>query len=330
MALRFLDSFDHYTNLAEKWTASTASIQNGTFRTGIQALSLTPTHNVSLTLDAQQTWIVGFAFNVSGAPNTNSALIQTLDGGTLQGELRLNSDMTFSLLNNTTVVATSTYAPLTNVWHYLEFKHTIASVGGLLEVRIDGAVIATFTGNTQHTGNATANSIQILNSGAGGTVYVDDLYILDGTGAAPNNAYWGDTQIQALVPNGAGNYTQWGTLVGAASHYAAVNEVPPNDDTSYVADATSGHNDSYTFQDLSILSGTINGIQVLMRAREDAAGGPQIKRLYRNAATDNLGAAVTLALSYQYFMEILATDPIAAAAWTVANVNSAEFGAQVV
>ena len=335
MSLRFLDSFDHYTSVLQKWTSQSGSpsIVAGAARTGAAGLLHLGAAGqwVSLTLDSQGTWIIGVAFRMAGPPTASPCnIISTYDGATVQGLVRVNNaDSTLSLLVGAGVVATSSKALLANTYYYIELKHIIANVGGTLEVRVNGEVWITFNGDTQATVNPTANIIRISGFGNAPQSHFDDIYILDGTGGAPNNDYWGDTQIECLVPDGAGFYTAWATLVGAATHWQSVSEIPPDDDISYVADNTVGNNDSYTFGNLSVVSAVISGIQVLIRAREDAAGGPTVKRLYRNGGADNLGVGVALGLTYTYIREIMETDPIAAAAWTVATINSAEFGAQV-
>jgi hypothetical protein len=287
------------------------------------------------TIDNQDTWILGFAFR--GDAIAGRTICQTLDAGTTQGRLRLNGDGTLSVQRGTTTVATSTNSIITNVFYYIEFKHIIDNAAGLLEVRVDGAVWATFTGDTQATANAFANQIALGTTEATLQHYdFDDFYALDGVdqsiadpNSPPNNDYWGNTQIEALLPNGAGNYTEWTALVGAPTHWEAEDEVPPDEDTSYVESATLNHRDTYAFTNLSVVSATINGIQVLMRARETLAGAGNIARMYRNAGADDQGADIALQTSYNYHREIMGGDPIAAGAWTVANINAAQFGARV-
>jgi len=226
------------------------------------------------------------------------------------------------------------------VYYYIEFKHIIDNVAGLLEVRVDGVVWATFTGDTQATGNATADLIRLGSTGdaagAGANIDWDDHYILDGVdqsiadpNSPPNNDYWGNTQIECLVPTAPGNYAEWTTLVGAPTHWQAEDEVPPDEDTSYVESATLDQRDTYNFLNLSVVSATIPGIQILMRARTTLAGADNIARLYRNAGTDDQGADNVLQTSYAYHREILGGDPVAAGPWSVANVNSMEMGAVV-
>jgi hypothetical protein len=335
MSLRFLDSYDHYTNLGQKYTATKgATINAGSARTGIQGLQLSgvASPNATLTLTPQQTWILGFGFRVHGISGSYQTICGVLDAGTEQVSLRVLSDYTLQLSRAGVALATSLYSIMVGLYYFIEFKVRIADVGGIAEVRVNESTWATFNGDTQNTANPTANQIQLGGSGglAAPDLRYDDLYVLDGVGGPPNNDYWGQTQIECLKPNGNGFYTQWATLVGAATHWQAVSEVPPDEDTSYVADSTVGNRDTYTLQDLSLVSAQINGIQVLIRAREDTAAGTAIRRVYRNAGVDNVGPDVILDTGYAYYIrEILETDPVAAGPWTVPNINSAEIGCEV-
>jgi len=285
-----------------------------------------------ITLDDQATWIIGFAIQAGGVESVGfNAFAQTWDGlaNTQQGQFGLNSDATIAVYRGAAEVARSTRSMHAGVWYYVEFKHIIANAGGTLEVRVNEEVWVTFAGDTQATANAFANQIRMHATIAGAQASWDDIYILDGTGAI-NNDYWGDTQVECLLPNGAGFYTELATLVGAATHWQAMNEVPPNDDTSYVADNVVGRRDTFTYTNLSLANCTIKGIQVLIRAREDVAGGVTIARMYRNAGVDNQGADTALNTTYHnWIREIMETDPIAIGAWTVANINAAEFGVRI-
>lgn len=328
MALRRIDGFDHYTTVLQKWTAQNgAVIGAAAARTGAQGMSFGGGGWATLTIDAQGTWVIGVAFRTPAIGLTS--VLVTRDVAANQGSVRLNADGTLSLLRGAAVVATSVLTLLANVFYYVEFKHIILNAGGTLEVRVDGAVWATFAGDTQETVNPTANVIMVGIAGGGLTHHYDDLYILDGTGAAPNNDYQGNSQVEAIVPVGVGNYTEWTTLVGAPTHWQAEDEIPPDEDTSYVESATLDQRDTYVMGNITPASATINGIQVLMRARTTLAGAAEIARLYRNAGVDSQGADIALQTTYNYAIEVLELDPITAAAWTVARINSLEMGAVV-
>jgi len=127
-----------------------------------------------------------------------------------------------------------------------------------------------------------------------------------------------------------GAYTEWLTLFGAASHWQANNEVPPNEDTSYVADAVVNSRDTYEYGNITSLACAIPGIQTLMRAKQVLAGVANVARLYRNAAADYQGADTLLTVNYAYLREVIELDPNAGpGAWVPAAVNSAQFGARV-
>lgn len=76
MALRFIDGFEHYTiptDLSQKWTSysqATTSIPFGSTtgrRADSNALRIRNDLDwVSITLDNQSTWIVGFAMHLFG------------------------------------------------------------------------------------------------------------------------------------------------------------------------------------------------------------------------------------------------------------------------
>lgn len=275
-----------------------------------------------------------------GGIGAQQPIILTYDAGTLQGSVGVKADGTLWLRRGATEVAASILSLLGGIYYYIEFKHIIDDVAGLLEVRVDGAVWATFSGDTQATANATANQIQLSGTppagGGDGNGNWDDLYVLDGVdqsiadpNSPPNNDYWGNTQIQCLVPTAPGNYAEWTTLVGAPTHWQAEDEVPPDEDTSYVESATLDQRDTYNFANLAVVSATIPGIQILTRARTTLAGVANIARLYRRAGVDNQGADVVLQTSYNYQREIMGGDPIAAGVWTVANVNAMEMGGVV-
>lgn len=330
MALRFVDSFDHYTTVSQKWSGDGGGviIDATGARTGIGGIRKSggSAGYIETILDAQGTWIIGLAYKTTDVM-LNEDIIRVKDGTNEQGVLRFVVGGFLALDRGGTQVAITAdpVIPLANVWHYIELKHTIANAGGLLEVRVDGSQVATFTGDTQETGNATADRIRIIMEG--NTVRMDDLYILDGTGGS-NDDYLGDQRVDALLPDGAGAYTEFATLVGAASHYEAVDEADPDDDTSYVEETTVDDRDTFTFANHPLSSASIAGIQVLMRARKNTAGDAKIARLYRRGSDDQ-GSDVALQTSYAYHREIMETDPIAAAPWTPTNINAAEFGVRV-
>jgi hypothetical protein len=152
---------------------------------------------------------------------------------------------------------------------------------------------------------------------------MDDTYLLDTTGSAPQNTFLGPSRIVTPVPTGAGSHTQW-TPTGAASNFQCVNEAPPDGDTTYVADSTPGDLDSYVFGQADG-GATIFAVQTNLYARKDDANTRQIATLVRQGGVDFVGTTFTEAASYSDFTQIYNQDPTGTN-WTPAVFNADEFG----
>lgn len=343
MTLRFCDGFDHYAtaDITEKWTSTTGSPAiNSTAgrRSGGGLLSPNASGsatNVVKTIDAQSTWIVGFAFKASVISGTIRSIVSLLDAGTAQATLKLNNDGTLSAMRSTgngTVLGTTTFALSTGVVYYIEIKVFIHDTTGTFEIKVDGSSKLALTGqDTKQTANGTANQV-LLGADAAitlSTYTYDDVYVCDGTGST-NNDFLGDCRVDAYLPNGNGNSSQLtGSDGNSTDNYLLVDESPPNDDTDYVEHATVGNKDTYAVTDMSHTPSSIFGIQVLANAKKDDAGARSLATVTRSGGTDNDGATQALSTSYVYYAQIRETDPNTSAAWTKTNLNSAEFGVKV-
>ncbi len=126
------------------------------------------------------------------------------------------------------------------------------------------------------------------------------------------------------------NHVTWvvrgaGANPGAAN-WMAVSENPPDDNNSYVTDATVSDQDRYTFP--AIAASQVFAVVVNMRAEKDDAAVRTIRAVTKSGATtaDNGSDFALTQNSYADFQGIFETDPNTSAAWTQAGVNAAEFG----
>ena len=139
-----------------------------------------------------------------------------------------------------------------------------------------------------------------------------------------------------------GSSPSWATTVGATtndgsvrwtliqkpslSNFNFVNEVPPDDNDSYLSDATVNDQDLYTFPPLA--GSSIFAVAVNLRACKDDSGTRSVRALAKSASTtaDN-GTDFALSQSvYADYVGIFETDPNTGVPWTVAGVNAAQFG----
>jgi hypothetical protein len=346
--LRFLDSFDHLTidplsgpplngNALQKWTSKgttgIAVVANG--RNG-QGLKIFPGSAISKTIDQQVTWIIGWAvmFLDTGAqPGPNMLFLANIN--TTLFNLQHNADSTFSLYagNTLNLIGTSSFSTRPNIWYYLEAKVSFSGSNPILctaTFKVDGSTkvsgaaptgvnIANLIAQT-----ATANFISLGSSGSTGGIIIDDVYMFDASGIK-NNDFAGDIEIGVVFPDGD-VLTQWTPNGISGGHFKCVNENPPDGDSTYISDSVAGHDDNFTWQDISSLTGVIKGLQYSAYARKDDEGTRTIKLTIQNA--NALSQQFFLNDDYNYYSTPMDTDSFGAD-WTVASFNAATFGVRL-
>ncbi len=327
MALFFIEGFD--TGDFSRWYENGfGSITTTRFSSGRSASIGSNVSTVGFSPVAQL--FAGFAFNSNaGTRWTNDMLRLFTDAGaTLQLSLSIKSAGVLSLYlggnGGGTLLGTATI-PSTG-WMYLEVSATINSTGGAVVVRLNGVTVISYTGNTKNGGTST--SIDTISfSGSINNYYFDDLYMCDATGTT-NNTFLGDVRVQTLMPNGAGSSTQL-TPTGSASNYVNVSEIPDNTAT-YNSSSTVGQRDTYAMADLVATTNTIYGIQNNIVAWKSDAGTAGIKPSVLTNSTLYYSPTIMLSASpYSYASPVLESNPVTGVAWTAADVNGAEFGAEV-
>jgi len=233
--------------------------------------------------------------------------------------------------DGTTNRATSSFITLNPAeWHVIEvhIKHA-ANPNGVFQVKFDGTQVINYTG----TMSAQSQTNQVFLPGTGNsnnTIYVDDIAVNDlNTGS---DASWiGDGGVlAALVPNGAGNYTD--LLASAGTAYQCIDEIPSNGNTDYVQESTVDKKSTYTMADVAGLptGASIARVWMELSAEQSAAGGDKIATLLRSGTHDDQSADKSLTTAYaRYLSAEYLTDPQDSAAWTSTKVNALEAGAVV-
>jgi hypothetical protein len=333
MSIEHVDSFDHYNNLTNfrrKYDVSstTSGVTSGRF--GGSAASCQNSF-FALTLTAQQTRVVGFAFLFNNPTiSAGTTLCQFTDSGTNQVDVRLTATGQLQVTRNGTQLGISSANVIVGfTWYYIEFKSKIDPTVGTYEVRVNGVTVVSGTGaNTRNTANSSANGVTMGFFANTQGQFVDDLYILNTLGSV-NNDFLGECRILLKAPTGDGASTQWAPSTGV-NHWANVDDNPPNDDTDYNSDANVGDIDLYTYPAVAP-TGLIAGVQTVMCVRKDDAGTRQLSEVCRSGGTNFVGSGVfTMLSTYLMFREIRETDPATGIAWTQSGVNNAQFGAKVI
>lgn len=341
MALLFIESFDHcnISTLGNEWGSTTLFIDPSTSygRFGSKGCLFgggRPLNLFSDKIGTQSTVIIGFAVYftsyVAGMMNTYDAT-----GADYQTSIYLNGDGALYAFRgnagspyNTVLGSSAPSTIVLNRWYYLETKITISNTVGVVQIKLDGTTVLNLTSqDTQNTANANFNRL-VLNA-ANDYMFVDDFYILDTTGSAPTNDFLGDVRVECLYPNGNGNTSN---LVGqdadSTNNYLNVDEIVPNDDTDYNESSTVGDKDTYAFGNLTSTTGSVFGVQISPYSKKTDAGARSICSIARLSTTEVDSSNKTLSASYIYQPDLREAKP-GGGAWTISDVNSAEFGIKV-
>lgn len=333
MTLLLMDGFDNGDRLS-RYPLGTGTQHTSTTRFGYgQAIQCNNSTNLVMPFTASATIFFGFAFNLN---SQNGVIAFFGDGNTTNHvSIVINADGSWSARRGSTtgtILASGAAASLsTTGFHSIEGKITISDTVGVIELRYDGSASPFCNVTSADTKNGGTNvSVDTLllrtgSTGASGGMTVDDFYLLNSSGSAPNNTFLGDVRVMTVLPNGNGNYSQLtGSDGNSTDNYLLVDEATVN--TSDYVGGVSGLKDSYTMENLSVSPTTIFGVQEVAYAAKSDAGAANFKHLLRISSTDYTTSSKVLSTTYTIYLNLRETSPATATAWTESEVNGLEAG----
>jgi len=343
MALRFIDSFNHYTTseFTKKWTNDSGGYNSITTGGRFTNRFYCSGGNGYLgkTLDSKSTWIMGFAWMPASLPTSGGERwpVCAFRNGA-NNEVTLDYEQSGRIIARRgeiggTYVAQSANTFSGGTWYYLEVKVKVHGSTGTIQLRVNGVQDTgiDFTGNTSADGATTADNVWLGGNqyGSTGARSFCDFYLCDTDGSGPTNNWLGDIRVESLFPSGNGT---WSGLVGSDSNqtdnYLLVDETAPAT-ADYVGSSTPGDMDTYTYGSLSGATGTVYGVQILPYAAKTNAGTASTVSVARlSGGTEEDGAAQALSTTPIYMREVRETKP-GGGSWSITDVNGAEFGVKV-
>jgi hypothetical protein len=228
-------------------------------------------------------------------------------GGSPQFTIDINSAGLLEARNGNfgAILATGTTVMLINTWYYIEATVHIDPAAGTVQAQIDGVNQFTVAGvNTQGAGDNLFDSVLLTQVGAN-VFALDDIYVKDTAGML------GERRVILQKPASDSAPLQW-TPSGGVTHFNLVNEVPPDGDATFVSSATAGQIDTYGMTALPYAPATIDTVQTSMYLRKDDAGARQ-DSIVVNGITS--AVVITVASSYNDYIEMWDLNPATAAAW---------------
>ena len=209
------------------------------------------------------------------------------------------------------------------LWVMIEV-HLLVGAAGIVEIRRNGELVLSWQGNTQGARGATVGHIAIASgSTVAGEVWFDDVAVNDTQGTV-NNGWVGPGSVRLLAPNGNAQ-SQW-TLVGASFQYQAVDEFPPDGDTSYVEAPSVGAEDLYAMADTGASSSaTIKAVRWLATAKQTASGTRFVPVL-NVGGTKYTGPELEPGVDYTFLTAIWDVNPATGQPWSPSDVDALQAG----
>ena len=353
MALDFIDSCAHSASSgsqippSRKWTSySNVSYTSTHGRKAGWSLSIVGNISKTIAYKAERWFGCAYYFPVSSS--FASGFMSFSSGGQQVAYISIESDLSLSIYSggNNVRIWNSGLSKLyitTDRFHYFEF-HCV--IGGSTPITVTcGLSIDGQVWTTGQTGSCSFNASNLLcNSafmnqisigapiGGSNTAYACDIYCVNSDTTDINshtttlNTYLGDVSIEVTLPI-TDQTVNW-TPSSGSSHFTLVDEIPPDDDTTYVYSDTTSQNETFTFTQLIGFTGTLLGAQLLIYARKDAEGSRAFVGVLGGTILTNLNGTTNYLYDYyDYF--IFPLDRNNGTAWTPANFNSQTFGAEL-
>ena len=333
MAIILIEGFDHYNaataagklTLGNGATINTASGRGGGGCLG-WTISAVGASYIPLGGDYSD-FIVGFAF-LPGVSATTESIICAARGsdGVDQVYLRLtNSNQLYVTRGTSTIIGIGSIALPGNIWSYIEFRCKISDTSGVCQVWVNGALDINFSGDTRQSASvATANTIS-FRFGHYSDAKIDDLYVMNLL-AAPHNARLGDCRVETVLPNGDGAASEW-TVSPGPDHWDALNDSPPDGDSTFVQTDVEAEIDFFHFPDVNeataVFALSMSGYAKKTGIAEIAF---QLGAFVGSPGTEYYSDNFYLSTGYQHFTKMFEVNPLTDADWTGPIINNSQFG----
>jgi hypothetical protein len=345
MGWLFGDSFDHYTDLLTKYDAvgSAQFIGLGTGRFNTNACRFTGAGGavlktvttaspyaafVTLAGSLQRTAAGRVGFLNLWAGTRGHLVFARQDDGSITVHRQTGNEA--PLDSSAPIIATTSAGvwPV-NGYSSIEVAVAIHATNGSVYIRVNGVNLVAVVGIATANPNATGWSGWYIGlEKSVGILDVDDLMIYDDQNTGDGvQTFLGDLTAECVVPQ-ASYQEAWTRNTGAAN-WAAVDEIPPDNDVTYIEAGIVQQGDYYQMTRLARVSQGIRAVQIVITARKTGSPVRSIAGLVLDNGANYVGPSIPLAVGYK---AAVVPRPLASwgGYWTMDQVNAAAFGLMLV
>lgn len=311
------------TGFAGRWTMSAGNwdiVDLGDGRKKISSQYYTTSRMVKILSAATTTLISGFYLHRNLSVGRELAFLRNASGtagiisingsGQILYQRGVNYATATTLLTSTAAIAIGAPTQVT-------VKVVLHNTAGAVYIYVGGVLDSSVTG------------VDTLYQGSDCTEFWLDNP--RGVGGTPNHEwsdlYWDDSDVLGDVKcsyepmDESGSDADW-TPTGDTNNEDCVDEVGPDDDTTYNRSTTNGDRDSLGHSGLGNVATAIS-VEVLVRARKEDANNSSIKVGVKHGANETLSGEKALSTAYAYVSEIFDDVP-GGSGWTAAQLAAAE------
>lgn len=222
-----------------------------------------------------------------------------------------------------TLIASSDPIIQTNSWQHIEAKCIIDNVVGEIEVRVNGLAVIHLTGLNLGTLGSTQVAFGMPTGKVGNNLiwYMDDVVTWNDAGTL-NDDFIGPVRVEMLMPSADTAETDWVRNTGA-DDFAAINNNPPDGDTTYLSATVLNDRSEFVIQDSPPETANIKGIYIPTMGKLVAAGTGQVRTSLVSSGVASDGPDQTFTTSYSYWPSIHEVDPNTTLPWTKAGIDAA-------
>lgn len=234
---------------------------------------------------------------------------------------------------NSSALAKTDYVLPLNEWVHLEYKVFLHPTQGVIELRVNGNVIAYLTGvKTAYVSNNNPMTQRIrvcrhvTSTQPNGAIDLDNLIVWDTTGSA-GNTFLGECEIVDVQPAADATPMDW--LPSSGTDGFAMLTGDPDGDTSYIS---AGAFDQAAVFDLADLpAGVTNVLAVCpyVIGRKDDAGAQSVGVGIVSDTAVSESLVYGLGTTYGFGRTIIVSDPNGDVPWTPASVNNLQLRLRV-
>lgn len=349
MAFEWRESFGYSTVLLDIFTSHTsgtgghtATINATGGRTGGPCLRWSTSSSAGNSTVAQAlkaipagtTKYVAFAYKTGLLPPvaTNRVIFRFTENGTVQVDIRVNSQGDLFFTRNGTLLAgtTITACVIPGVYIQIQAKVVFNNTTGSVDVRLNGATSSSLPSG-ESTGLDTVNTATVTCDGV--ALCVGGAAIDPATGsdnrdfchvAVRSTDWMGDIRVDYFPFNAAGNSAQWTPSTG--SNHTTIDEIGSKNTADYNSESTVGEKDTFNLDNVPTTAEILEVCPMGLFEKMDA-GSAEVAFVVRQGSNEYDGANFSPPFgSAQYFKEGLEENPDTSNPWTASEFNSGELG----